>query len=348
MNDHAHGYYYRTPAQFDPYYTGNRKNYNKNEWNNSATICSKMMQANRNQVVRDTSLPTSFETSIPKALLRSTSSESFINFMNWKNYDNVQVNDHLKQSFDKFAGEDGKVLVKDVPKLVRDCLGEDTPAFVIDKYCVIAWKVSYCGKIAWNDFSNHVPAILKAIEADCVCKREAPPLVKLMNKPRNHDKALGQYNISSTIYMDTYNFNAAEAQRELFSTVNMNATCPLPGNVTNEPLKCEVKGTRRMALNPATKLLSSGTSKNTQQLPGYLGHIPYNVRNDKKREHSDGRYVHPVINDLMLTQKGMGCILGYAGYVPLPSLNVKFNERRTGTDPLTTTGAAFGADRRML
>jgi hypothetical protein len=37
----------------------------------------------------------------------------------------------------------------------------------------------------------------------------------------------------------------------------------------------------------------------------------------------------------------MGAMLGYSGYIPLPSLHVKFNERVTGCDTVTTTGAGY-------
>ena len=69
----------------------------------------------------------------------------------------------------------------------------------------------------------------------------------------------------------------------------------------------------RVPLNPCTKVLYAGTIKTTTQLPGYKGHIPRNVRNPRKLEHSSGMIDHPVQNNLVLTQRGMGGVLGYTG-----------------------------------
>ena len=67
--------------------------------------------------------------------------------------------------------------------------------------------------------------------------------------------------------------------------------------------------------NPATSHLLAGTPKGTPyQLPGFDGHLPQNVRNRRKKNHSFGDIVHDIPqNNLILTDKGMGSTLGYTG-----------------------------------
>ncbi len=71
------------------------------------------------------------------------------------------------------------------------------------------------------------------------------------------------------------------------------------------------------------------------------------MRNYRKLQHSFGKDAHPVYNNLILSQRGMGCVLGYTGYVPKETFFER-KERMTACDPRTSTGAAFGATRMML
>lgn len=353
INNHTHGYYYRAPVQLNTYNNDNRKNYNMSEWKQNATICNTMMKMNRNSVVRDTGVA-GYEVKRPLSLARTNSSDNFIDFVKWKVTDDLEG--RLKEAYDVFVNQNGNVYVKDMKKLIKFCLGDDTPTFILDKYAILAWKSSTDNVLKWDDFRSFINTAASAIEADCTSKSEVPPLVKLMNKPRMHDKELGQYNISSSIYMDTYNFNAAEAQKQMQHTMANRTLSTKFGDdeeeghhhSTSKGITCEVKATRKMVLNPATEVLAKGTSKVTEQLPGYSGHISYNMSNERKLVHASGKFVHPTDNNLLLTQRGMGCILGYGGYVPKPSLHVKFNERKTGCDPLTTTGSGYGSIRKML
>jgi hypothetical protein len=63
--------------------------------------------------------------------------------------------------------------------------------------------------------------------------------------------------------------------------------------------------------DPTSTIINSGTPKVTQQIPGYRGHIPLNIRNNIKMAHSYGEHPHPVQNDLLLTTKLS--VLGYTG-----------------------------------
>jgi hypothetical protein len=47
-------------------------------------------------------------------------------------------------------------------------------------------------------------------------------------------------------------------------------------------------------------------------LPNYLGHIPKVISNHKKKIHAQG-HAREIQNDLLLTQRGLDCVYGYAG-----------------------------------
>lgn len=287
-----HGYYRRRDER--SFSTDNLKDYNEDEWKRSSILCNSMMMTNRNQVVRDTSGARVVQ---PPSLARSVSSATFIDFMKFKGLDADQLHESMKAAFDSFAREhDGTISLNDAKKVVKMCIGDETPEFILDKFSVLFWKVSVDHRLHWVDFKKIVHKVVKAVDSDCSVKREMPPLVQLMTKPRMHDKALGPFNQASTIYSDTYNFDGKAAQKKLLDDLNQtlpSGTAPLTE-------------TRKMALNPATKALCAGTVKGTNQLPGYCGHMPSNLRNQRKVEHSYGEKLRPVINNLMLTQRGMG------------------------------------------
>ena len=94
------------------------------------------------------------------------------------------------------------------------------------------------------------------------------------------------------------------------------------------------------------KPLYEGTPISTGHIPNYRGHVPRNLNNPRKKDQAHG-YARPIQNDLLLTQRGLGCIGGYAGHNPVywTTENV---ERTCGLDPRTTQGAAFGPERRIL
>lgn len=60
------------------------------------------------------------------------------------------------------------------------------------------------------------------------------------------------------------------------------------------------------------KSLYQGTSIAVGHVANYLGHIPKVMSNLRKLEHSKG-HARPKQNDLLLTQRGLGCIGGYSG-----------------------------------
>jgi hypothetical protein len=89
-----------------------------------------------------------------------------------------------------------------------------------------------------------------------------------------------------------------------------------------------------------TRDLFVGTTKATYQLSGYGGHIPMNTTNPKKELHSNGANVRPQPCYLRLVREGLGSLPSYTGYIP--KATGLYGERKTGMDPMTTTGAAYG------
>jgi hypothetical protein len=178
-------------------------------------------------------------------------------------------------------------------------------------------------------YSTLIPTVVTAVEVECKFRRELPALMVLMNRPRIVDKNLGSEGSTSSTYRDNFNKNKDLAFVDDYQ--GFRYTKSEDGN----------------GLNPAAKILYVGTTKSTHHLPGFKGHIPANVRNARKFEHSRGEEGHPVANNLRLTQRGMGCVLGYTGHVPHETSGPR-QERTTACDPRTSNGAAFGSTRSLL
>lgn len=184
--------------------------------------------------------------------------------------------------------------------------------------------------MTWSAFQGAIERVIAAIEAECVRHHEPPPLVTLMNQPKIVDRNLVSLGESSTTYRDNFNRN----QEVQFHRVE-------------EFGYDKVQEEMGSSLDKAARVLAAGTTKVTHHLPGYRGHIPANVRNERKFEHAIAKFAKPVQNDLVLTQRGMGCVLGYTGHVPI-EFNGPRLERKTSCDPRTSNGAAFSGTRALL
>lgn len=148
-----------------------------------------------------------------------------------------------------------------------------------------------------------------AVEAECRYRRELPALMVLMNRPRIVDKDLGSLGNMSSTYRDNFNVHKDLSFSDRMPEFAYTKT---------------VEPTNKKGLNNAAQILYAGTTKSTYHLPGFKGHIPANVRNYRKLEHSCGEIDHPVANNLRLTQRGMGCVLGYTGKKHVESLSFSF------------------------
>jgi len=178
--------------------------------------------------------------------------------------------------------------------------------------------------VTWDGFDQIRSKVIQAIEAECARHRDPPPLLTLMNQPKIVDRNLVSLGENSTTYRDNFNRTGDIHYRAQSETFRFDKVQEVVGS----------------DMDKAARVLAAGTTKVTHHVPGYRGHIPANVRNERKLEHAIGKQAKAVQNDLVLTQRGMGCVLGYTGYVP-----VEFNgprlERRTSCDPRTSNGAAY-------
>ncbi len=144
-----------------------------------------------------------------------------------------------------------------------------------------------------------LPTVLMSVEAECSLRRELPALLQLMNRPRIVDANLGPMGDISTTYRDNFN------KKRVVGLKNQE-----PEFSYSDPA---YRDDTVVQLNESAKILCAGTIKGTHQLPGFKGHMPANVRNFRKFEHSFGIETHAIENNLRLTQRGMGCVLGYTG-----------------------------------
>lgn len=156
--------------------------------------------------------------------------------------------------------------------------------------------------------STVIEKVILSIEAECAYKKEVPPLVALMTRPRIVDRNVEALGDMSTIYRDT--FNRVDDIRFKEGRTEM---------AYHKPTEELDKG-----FDSSSKALFAGTTKVTCHVPGYRGHIPENLRSQRKYDHAMGIKPHPVVNSLRLTQRGMGCLLGYTGMLICGAVGYSF------------------------
>jgi hypothetical protein len=171
-----------------------------------------------------------------------------------------------------------------------------------------------------------------AVQSECNIHRELPPLIKLMNQPRSQDPQLGALGDLSSTYRDNFS-------KELIIDYQSQ---PSEGFDFITPIVPIGEH-----LNQSGKVLCAGTTKITHHIPGFRGHIPANLRNERKLKHACGKQAHDVYNNLILSQRGMGCVLGYTGHVPVETFFPR-TERMTSCDLRTSNGAAYGSTTKVL
>lgn len=336
------GYY--TPESClhsDTYITDSRKNLNDTKpfLNSSLKIASQLYSSNKNPI--SVKSPTNLSISHSKRKLVTNTSKSYINTRTWKEilldkndeslwktYFNRYQKKMTKPatSFDFSVFEDVFISVFDVAGVVHDCLGEDVPSFVVDKFFKLAFNICKDKAISWSDFKTIISKVAKLYELEIERKADPSVLLNLMRKTHLADRATGPLDEPTTVYKDTMCTSDFDSQKVL-------ETCRSRPEITLD-----------IDLNPTASILYAGTIKSTKQIPGYRGHIPTNIKSDRKNEHSFGKTLHPTKNDLILTQKHS--TLGYTGHCP--PHGSKSDVRMTGCDPRTTNGATYGRNRQML
>mmetsp|Transcript_12973 Transcript_12973/g.19518 ORF Transcript_12973/g.19518 Transcript_12973/m.19518 type:complete len:365 (+) Transcript_12973:44-1138(+) len=302
------GYYRKPDVKYDPYKTDKMYSggFTKSELVANATLCGTLRESNKSKV------ETKFGGTQAQTLSRSRTMESYINQRSWNDLLlEYGTSDRFCEAFNEFlidptnkindSNEDGEIWIQDVEKCVKYCLTDTVPEFVLDRFVILSRKYIVQNRLKWRDFRDVViPHVVSTVQAECQYRRELPALLQLMNKPREVDPQMGALGDLSTVYRD--NFNRAADLVPMDKPDEFTFT-----SSADESAYC------RVPLNATSKLLCAGTVKGTLQVPGYKGHMPRNVRNPRKLEHSIGLEVHPVQNNLTLTQRGLGCVLGYAG-----------------------------------
>lgn len=336
------GYYRRmptapTPFKSDKQFSGS---YTLDELKSNVKVCSTLRQENKSkvEVKRSTQLKA-------KEFSKTQFTQSFFDQRNWSK---VLLKYECSSFVDEFnahvarggplvgEGNDAMVLVapKYIAAIITKSLGSDTPEFIVDKFSILSTKYSVDKTISWATFESEVyPKVINAIQAECQFRRELPALLQLMNRPRIVDKNIGPLGDMTTNYRDFFN-------KEKEISFADSASLTYSPNMLSE-------GLETIELNRAAKALCAGTIKGTARIPGFKGHMPRNTSNSIKYKHSVGTIEHPVDNNLRLTQRGMGAVLGYTGHIP-HVIKGGNKERMTGMDPSTSNGAAYGPVRVYL
>jgi hypothetical protein len=291
----------------------------------------------------------------------------------------IRQPDDFKEVFEFYGiptpdGTSTMLALNQVGRVVRTVLGEDTAEYIIDKFTKLAYKATVSRYITWEQFRLEyvvycclldllffddravAEQAMKATVADIDEKTGVPPLILLMKKQPQENGLGSAASLWSSNYMDNFDKPlkaAAAASRPQTATQFGTITMGFP--VETPPLSRPATGglmfPKPCYSNPSSAHLFAGTPKGTPfQIPGYDGHLPQSTRNLRKKIHSDGIIEHSVpSNNLILTDKGQGALLGYTGHIPItPMESLAFRERKTGCDPLTTTGATYGETRLLL
>lgn len=264
-------------------------------------------------------------------LAKSLSQTSYVSVkdMNKKLHD-FQVDDFRAPFFNKarLRGQEDSIDIADTAHVVLATLGNLSTEYFIDKVTKMAIASAVFRMVSWETFAKGLDIILQVVREETVIGREK---MWQPQAPNAADKGLG------TGYQLTSNY------REYF-TRGPPTRKPVIYHPDNNPITKDK--TTTIQTNREIKPLHAGSAMSVQHIPGYLGHVPRNLSNPKKKDHSFGQS-RPMQNDLLLTQRGLGCIGGYAGHNPIYWTTDSI-ERSCGEDPRTTQGAAFGPERRML
>lgn len=323
------GYYRKPETVMDPYKTDKALNgsYSTEELLTNVTICATMRATTKSKVVKKVDASVN---NAEREFTKTQFMESFINQRDWGKILAAIRIEEFEEAFDLHGSSSLSVPMTKIVKVIRSVCGSDTPEFIHDRFVVSSRKYAKEGSISWMDFRDFVlPEVVSSVKGETECKKEEPGLFKLMNRPRLVDKNIGALGDMTTNYRE-----------------NFNKSTPVNLQASQKIYLCQTS-TMDGANEGTMKFLCQGTIKGTNQVPGYRGHMPKNTSNSRKLEHSFGHITHPVDNNLRLTQRGMGAVLGYTGHIPhvIEGGNM---ERVTGTDPRTSNGAAYGPVRRPL
>ena len=271
------------------------------------------------------------KTTVLPVLKKTLSQTSYVSVADIKrNLKEFTAEDFKENFMNKaaFRGYQDSIDISDTSHVVLATLGDLTTEYILDKVKKMATAAAVFRVVSWASFEKGIANILNVLQVETVIGREK---MCTFLEPNRVDKGLGSGYQLSTNYRENFKRGGVTLK-------------PMIYNPDTNPITKD-KSTL-MQVPREIKPLYAGSPISTGHIPNYLGHVPRNLSNPKKHEQAQG-HARPIQNDLLLTQRGLGCIGGYAGHNPVywTTENV---ERTCGLDPRTTQGAAFGPERRIL
>lgn len=329
------GYYGHEQRTLNPYQTDMKKSSqiaaNLSEFRKSFEATMKLQELQQKTAPRHQREARSTGSVILPVLKKTLSQTSFVSFPDVNNSLKSITSEDFKDAFydrSLFRGLEDCIDVSDVTHVVLATLGAMTTEYILEKMTKMASQVEKYRLIFWSDFQAGVDIVLKVIQAETVVGRE-----KLCTFVESHtvDKGLGAGYQLTTNYSENFLKFSGTSKPKRY-------------HPDNDPITKDLTTMRQVPRE--IKPLYSGTPISTGHIAGYLGHVPKKLSNERKIEHSLG-HSRPMQNNLLLTQRGLGCVLGYSGHNPT-YWTTESVERTCGCSAMTTQGAAFGPERRML
>lgn len=264
-------------------------------------------------------------------LKKTLSQTSYVSSANIKNSLKDFTAEDFKENFMNkaaFRGYEESIDISDTTHVVLATLGDLTTEYILDKVTKMATAAAIFRAVTWKSFEKGVDNILNVLQAETIIGREK--MCKFPD-PNRVDKGLGSGYQLTTNYREYFRKGGATMKPKIY-------------NPDTNPITKDKSTIIQMPRE--IRPLHAGTPIFAGHVANYLGHVPRNLSNPKKYDHSLG-HARPMQNDLLLTQRGLGCIGGYAGHNPI-YWTTENMERTCGLDPRTTQGAAFGPERRIL
>ena len=149
-----YGYYRRNDTQSNPYKTDKTLNetFDTDALQLNKTLCASMAYTNKSQVNKK-GPGVAVESHI--CLSRTNSMESFVSQREWfKIFEERGSPERFSDCFAAFALPDRQLLmpVAKIAKLVKMCIGDDCPKFILDRFIEKANRSSLNGLISWESF----------------------------------------------------------------------------------------------------------------------------------------------------------------------------------------------------
>lgn len=225
-----------------------------------------------------------------------------------RNIEMFTVDDFTDSFYGYVSVENNHISALDIPKIIPEVMGEHTPQWIIKKFTTLAVTyLNYNKRISWDDFSKCIPLVFNAVKVDC-------QKVKHVKPQWASTAAATTSKSTSSLHIVTDDNDVALQQTEQFELATHSPTSHyrLDHDASRFGQKeyCD-----DFPKNSATtKLMFGGTSKSTDQLPKYAGHVPLRMSSSPMKEkHGNRSYLKHKPTELRLTTPGLGSVPGYTG-----------------------------------